>query len=257
MRKSGRAAIVKKWAAPGVRGRLPPHRSIAFSRRFAIDISDATNPGPSRSSGCDAMSMTHVNVVRRRETRPAPGRQRLALDTAPSCGCNVGPELASRQRVARRLVSPMHLVDTTLFYSPTSGGVRRYLNAKHAWLASHTNWEHTLVVPGERDRTDRGGVCTLAGFTVPGTFNYRLPVNPRRWTELLAALQPSLIEAGDAFHPAWCAAHVARRRDIPLAAFYHSNLPQIIGRRTGSLSERVLSRYVRWLYERFDIVFAP
>ena len=33
----------------------------------------------------------------------------------------------------------LHLVDTTLFYSPTSGGVRRYLNAKHAWLAAHTS----------------------------------------------------------------------------------------------------------------------
>ena len=56
-----------------------------------------------------------------------------------------------------------HLVDTTLFYSPTSGGVKRYLNAKHNWLAAHSRWQHTLVVPGERDRTERGGVCTLAG----------------------------------------------------------------------------------------------
>ncbi|MGH8139457.1 MAG: glycosyltransferase [Steroidobacteraceae bacterium] len=151
----------------------------------------------------------------------------------------------------------MHLVDTTLFYSPTSGGVKRYLDAKHAWLAAHTSWEHTIVVPGPEDRVERGGVCTLGGFEVPGTFNYRLPLNPRRWTDLLSALEPSVIEAGDAFHPAWCAAHVARRRGIALAAFYHSNLPQIIGRRVGSVSERVLSRYVRWLYERFDVVFAP
>ncbi|HZO21996.1 MAG TPA: glycosyltransferase [Steroidobacteraceae bacterium] len=151
----------------------------------------------------------------------------------------------------------MHLVDTTIFYSPTSGGVKRYLNAKHAWLAAHTPWEHTIVVPGSEDRLDRGGVCTLSGFRVPRTFNYRLPINPRRWSQLLDSLEPSLIEAGDAFHPAWCAAHVAQRRGIALAAFYHSNLPQIIGRRVGSLSERVLSRYVRALYERFDVVFAP
>ncbi|HEY3786674.1 MAG TPA: glycosyltransferase [Steroidobacteraceae bacterium] len=151
----------------------------------------------------------------------------------------------------------MHLVDTTLFYSPTSGGVKRYLNAKHAWLAAHTAWEHTIVVPGAEDQLDRGGVCTLRGGRVPRTFNYRLPLSPRRWTQLLDSLAPTLIEAGDAFHPAWCAAQVARRRGIPLAAFYHSNLPQIIGRRIGSFSERVLSRYVRWLYERFDVVFAP
>ena len=151
----------------------------------------------------------------------------------------------------------MHLVDTTIFYSPTSGGVKRYLNAKHAWLQANTAWEHTIVVPGPEDQVDRGGVCTLSGFRVPRTFNYRLPLNPRRWTRLLASLDPSIIEAGDAFHPAWCAAHVARRRGIALAAFYHSNLPQIIGRRVGSFSERALSRYVRCLYERFDVVFAP
>src|ERR1017187_1392144 len=29
----------------------------------------------------------------------------------------------------------MRLVDTTLFFSPTSGGVKRYLTAKHAWQA--------------------------------------------------------------------------------------------------------------------------
>ncbi|MDE2450047.1 MAG: glycosyltransferase [Gammaproteobacteria bacterium] len=151
-----------------------------------------------------------------------------------------------------------HLVDTTLFYSPTSGGVKRYLTAKHAWLAAHSRWQHTLVVPGERDRTERGGICTLAGYPVPGSFNYRLPLDPRRWLRLLDALDPDLVEAGDAFHPAWAALRLARRRGIPLAAFYHSNLPQIISRRVGGrLSERVLERYVSWLYEGFDVVFAP
>ena len=152
----------------------------------------------------------------------------------------------------------MHLVDTTLFYSPTSGGVKRYLSAKHAWLAAHTAWEHTIVVPGRDTQLERGGVCTLAGYPVPGTFNYRLPLNPRRWTRLLDALEPTLLEAGDAFHPAWCAWRVAQRRGIPLVAFYHSNLPQLAGRRMcGIWTEPVIRRYLRILYERCDVVFAP
>jgi alpha-1,6-mannosyltransferase len=151
----------------------------------------------------------------------------------------------------------MHVVDTTLFYSPTSGGVKRYLTAKHAWLAAHTSWQHSMVVPGDTEYVERGGVCTVPGFTLPGTFNYRLPLNPRRWTALLDALEPDLIEVGDAFHPAWCAWRVAQRRGIPLVAFYHSNLPQIIGRRIGSVSERTLGHYIRWFYERCDVVFAP
>ncbi len=152
----------------------------------------------------------------------------------------------------------MHLVDTTVFYSPTSGGVKRYLSAKHAWLEAHTSWEHTIVVPGRDEHVQRGGLCTLAGYPVPGTFNYRLPLNPRRWVRVLDELEPGLIEAGDAFHPAWCAWRVARRRGIALAAFYHSNLPQILGRVFGrSGAEPAMRRYVRWLYERFDVVFAP
>lgn len=151
----------------------------------------------------------------------------------------------------------MHLVDATLFYSQTSGGVRRYLNAKHAWLARHTVWEHTLVVPGAADRLERGGVCTLAGFPVPFTFSYRLPLDPRRWIRALTALEPSVLEVGDAFHPAWCARSVADRLGIPAVAFYHSNLPQILARRMGRSSERVLRRYVRALYAGFDRVLAP
>ena len=151
----------------------------------------------------------------------------------------------------------MHLVDTTLFYSPTSGGVKRYLSAKHAWLGAHTSWEHSIVVPGPDTQVSRGGVSTLSALTIPGTFNYRLPLNPRGWNRVLDSLEPDLIEAGDAFHPAWSAWIVGRRRGIPVAAFYHSNLPQLVGRRIGTLSEQVVGRYIRWLYEHFDVVFAP
>jgi alpha-1,6-mannosyltransferase len=166
----------------------------------------------------------------------------------------------SRNNSRREIKVPqnrMHLVDTTVFYSPTSGGVKRYLNAKHDWFTAHSSWEHSLLVPGEGEHIERGGVSTVPAVLIPGTFNYRLPLNPRRWTELLDRLEPDLIEVGDAFHPAWCASRVAQRRGIPLAAFYHSNLPQIIGRRMGDVSERTVSRYIRWLYERFDVVFAP
>ncbi len=151
----------------------------------------------------------------------------------------------------------MHLVDTTLFYSPTIGGVKRYLTAKHAWLQAHTNWRHSILVPGEVEHLEPGSVSTVPGHSWPGTFNYRLPLNPRRWARLLDQLEPDLIEVGDAFHPAWCAWRVAKRRNIPLVAFYHSNMPQLIARRIGEPTERVLSRYVRWLYERYDAVFAP
>jgi len=151
----------------------------------------------------------------------------------------------------------MHLVDTTLFYSPTSGGVKRYLTAKHEWLRQHTAWQHSIVVPGSREHIERGSICYLRGPRMPGTFNYRLPLNPRHWSRVLDRLEPDLIEVGDAFHPAWCGWRVAEQRGIPLVAFYHSDLPQIVGARAGHLSERAFERYLRWLYSRCDAVFAP
>jgi len=151
----------------------------------------------------------------------------------------------------------MHVVDTTVFFSPTSGGVRRYLTAKHDWYTTHTPYRHTLLVPGEVDRIEAGGLCTLRGTRVPGTFNYRLPLNPQRWSSMLAALEPDLIEVGDAFHPAWCAAQVAQQRGIPLVAFFHSNLPELVRRRMGRAIGSGFARYVHWLYERFDAVLAP
>lgn len=154
-------------------------------------------------------------------------------------------------------VGRMHLVDTTLFYSPTSGGVRRYLNAKHEWYRAGGQERHSLLVPGDATVLRPDDVSTIAGLKVPGTFNYRLPLAPRRWSALLDALQPDLIEAGDAFHPAWCALEVAARRHIPAVAFFHSHLPRLVGIRCGAVIGRAAGRYLRWLYERFDLVFAP
>lgn len=151
----------------------------------------------------------------------------------------------------------MQLVDTTLFFSPTSGGVKRYLTAKHAWLASHSAHRHSMLVPGKRTRLRPGDISTIAGVQLPFTFNYRLPLSPNTWTRMLFALEPDLIEVGDVFHPAWCAAHVARTRNIPLVAFCHSHLAQVLARRFGSSVERAITRYVRQVYAQFDLVLAP
>jgi alpha-1,6-mannosyltransferase len=151
----------------------------------------------------------------------------------------------------------MHIVDATLFYSPTSGGVKRYLLAKQSWLRAHTGWRHSILVPGAHSLHQPGDVSTIAGGLVPGTFNYRLPLNPLRWARALDALEPDLIEVGDAFHPAWAAWRVAERRGIPLMAFYHSNFPELAGRRLGPRVQRFIEWYVRLTYERCAQVFAP
>jgi len=151
----------------------------------------------------------------------------------------------------------MHVVDATLFYSPTSGGVKRYLLAKHEWMRRHTNWRHSMVVPGEQSTHAPGSISMIEGRLVPGAFNYRLPLNPLRWSRAIDALEPDLIEVGDAFHPAWAAAAVARRRGIPLIGFYHSNFPQLAGRRLGDGIQKFIEWYVRLTYDHCEQVLAP
>jgi alpha-1,6-mannosyltransferase len=151
----------------------------------------------------------------------------------------------------------MHVVDATLFFSPTSGGVKRYLLAKHEWMHAHTSWRHSIVVPGERSTHRPGDVSMVEGGLVPGAFNYRLPLNPLRWSRAIDALEPDLIEVGDAFHPAWAASCVARRRGIPLIGFYHSNFPELAGRRLGRAVQRFIEWYVKLTYQRCEQVLAP
>jgi alpha-1,6-mannosyltransferase len=151
----------------------------------------------------------------------------------------------------------MHVVDATLFYSPTSGGVKRYLLAKHEWMRAHTSWRHSIVVPGDSTTCVPGDVSTVEGRMVPGAFNYRLPLNPVRWSRAIDQLEPDLIEVGDAFHPAWAASCVANRRGVPLIGFYHSNFPELAGRRLGPAVQKLIEWYVRLTYQRCEQVLAP
>ena len=127
----------------------------------------------------------------------------------------------------------MHVVDATLFYSPTSGGVKRYLLAKHEWMRRTPIGATASSCPAKTRRTRRATSrpSPARSFPVPSTIGCRSI--PLHWSRAIDALEPDLIEIGDAFHPAWAAASVANRRGIPLIAFYHSNFPQLAGRRLG------------------------
>ena len=67
--------------------------------------------------------------------------------------------------------APLHVVDTTMFWSATGGGVRRYLTAKHDWLARQPGWRHTIAVTSG---ADEAGVERLPGVPIPASGGYRL-----------------------------------------------------------------------------------
>ncbi|MDQ2928953.1 MAG: glycosyltransferase [Pseudomonadota bacterium] len=152
----------------------------------------------------------------------------------------------------------LHLVDATMFWSATGGGVRRYLLAKQAWLAQRPDWRHTIAVPGIDASS---GMAALPSIALPGSGGYRLPVRRVAIGRVLAALQPDLIEAGDPYRVAWGALDASRSLGIPAVAYCHSNIEQLArlaaGRRWGDAAARAARRYAKHVYAGFDLVLAP
>jgi alpha-1,6-mannosyltransferase len=152
-----------------------------------------------------------------------------------------------------------HVVDTTMFWSATSGGVRRYLQAKHAWLERQPGWRHSIAVPAVAS-SGEAGLESLPALPLPGSGGYRVPLRRGATARVLDALQPDLIEAGDPYRSAWAAIDVGRQRGIPVLAFCHSNLERLARLHAGpfgDLAAAAARRYLRHLYSACDRVLAP
>lgn len=147
----------------------------------------------------------------------------------------------------------MHLVDVTMFWSGESGGVQRYLRAKNAHLADHPSIRHTIVVPG----TLTANPPQVPGLPIPFVQGYRMPRNRAAVQRVLKSLEPDMIEAGDPYQFAWAALRSGSELGVPVTAFYHSDLPELAARAFGEYGRRAASSYVKRLYRRFDLVFAP
>ena len=154
---------------------------------------------------------------------------------------------------------PLHLVDTTMFWSPTGGGVRRYLQTKHEWLAGQPRWRHTIAVPHVAGSAADG--ATLPSLALPGSGGYRLPVRRVAIARVLAALGPDIIEVGDPYRVAWAARDAAQSLGVPAVAYCHSNIVALArlaaGPRFGAAAARLAERYARRVYGGFDLVLAP
>jgi len=156
------------------------------------------------------------------------------------------------------MTEPIHIVDATMFWSATGGGVRRYLLTKHDWLARRPGWRHTIAVPGSDGASDR---ACLPSLPLPGSGGYRLPLRRGAIARVLRDLRPDLIEAGDPYRVAWGALDAARSLAVPAVATCHSNLEAMArlaaGSRLGRFAASAARRYARHVYRGFDLVLAP
>jgi alpha-1,6-mannosyltransferase len=156
----------------------------------------------------------------------------------------------------------LKICDIVQFYGECSGGVRRYLTDKSEYLSSQADVEHTVIVPARRDgrrALHRSVFHEVRSPPLIGSNCYRLLLSRRRIAGIVAQERPDIIEVGDPYVSAWIASGLARRRGIPIVAYYHSDFPRALPRalrRCGAWLEKPAARlanaYVRRLYNRMD-----
>lgn len=166
--------------------------------------------------------------------------------------------LAPSLRAAQHPPSPLHLLDTTMLFAPKSGGVKRYLMAKRAWLArTRPDLRHTLVVPGPRTRASADGVVSIRAPLIPFGDGYRIPASLRKWTRIIAHLKPSLIEAGDAYVPGHAALEAAEAAGAATIGFCHSDPAALAALHFGEWAAAPAQKRWAKFFSRFDRVVAP
>ncbi|MEI6562358.1 MAG: glycosyltransferase [Verrucomicrobiota bacterium] len=162
----------------------------------------------------------------------------------------------------------MKICDLTQFYSPVSGGVKRYVHEKVRYLHAHTGDEHLLIIPGERDtRTveGRATVYTIRSPLLSRTSRYRAILRLRAIERILEAERPDVIESGDPYQVAWKAIASGEALGIPVIGFYHSHFPEAYVRTAARFfgkpaTEWVMDasrRYICALYNRFHRTLVP
>lgn len=145
-----------------------------------------------------------------------------------------------------------------MLYAPRSGGVKRYLSAKKAWLARHRpDVRHSLVVPGAADSHDGQGEWSIYAAPLPFGDGYRWPASKTAWMSRLVRQRPSLIEAGDPYTPGLAALRAGARLGVPVIGFCHTDLAALAALHFGDWAQRPVQR--RWgkIYGQFDRVVAP
>jgi alpha-1,6-mannosyltransferase len=163
----------------------------------------------------------------------------------------------------------LKVCDLTQFYSPLSGGVKRYVHEKIEYIQTESpEDEHVLIVPGgktEMVEGQRSRIYSIRSPLVSRTSRYRALINLRAVGKILESEHPDLIESADPYQVGWKAVSAGKALRIPVVAFYHSHFPEaylrgaakLLGKR-GAKSLMAASRsYVRKLYNRFEATIVP
>ena len=170
---------------------------------------------------------------------------------------------------ARNDNAALKICDLTQFYSALSGGVKRYVHEKIAYIDKHSAGdEHVLVVPGSKTEVTtnaRSRIYSIRSPLLSRTSRYRALLDLRAIEEILGREHPDIIESSDPYQIGWKAIAVGRSLKVPVVGFYHSHFPEaylrggarFLGRRGMQRAMKLTRAYVRRLYNRFEATLVP
>jgi alpha-1,6-mannosyltransferase len=191
-------------------------------------------------------------------TATAPIEHRLSSPLTP-----IPPfDLAKAEMPARlRPWATLGVLDITKWFGETSGGVKTYLLQKARYVEDRESLRQVLVIPGARDSITAGdGVrCyRLRGPRIPTQHPYRFMLATRSIQRIVEHERPDIIEVGSPFLVPWITRRAARRFDVPLVMFFHSNFPRTIcafperASRVRQRAHDAVWRYVKRLNQEFE-----
>ncbi len=124
----------------------------------------------------------------------------------------------------------MKFCDLTQFYSPASGGVKRYIAEKVAYLRrERPDDTHVLIVPGAESRVETDGPARVHFIRSPlisRATQYRALLDLEAVSRAIENEHPDVIECSDPYQLAWRAQSVGESLDIPVFGYYHSHFAE-------------------------------
>ena len=162
----------------------------------------------------------------------------------------------------------MKICDITQSYTPTSGGIRRYLHEKQAYIKNNPEHEHVLIIPGESDTILKDAntkVYTIGAKHVPGCEPYRFTFRLDKVNAILQEENPDIIELGSAYVMPHVAFHFKKKKPCSLVGFYHTDFPgayvepvvrNMTGQQMAQRARKAAEKYAKAIYNKCDITIA-
>ena len=117
----------------------------------------------------------------------------------------------------------MKVCDLTQFYSPLSGGVKRYLHEKINYIRARSpKDEHVLIIPCAKTEVvagERSRIYSIRSPLISRSSRYRVLLNLGAVGEILERERPDIVESSDPYQVGWKAISASRALRIPVVAF--------------------------------------